>query len=760
MDGDSGNSGYVSCQSYPTGHSSADAHVNAHVDITTGSLCRAACRRRFELERSGGAAEAAQQDEVGEAAQQDEAEEEGEGKNENDGGGDKIAESESSNYERDYESYKSYKSYDELYRGDHGLYMTYGWLSYSYVYDDLGGRADDDVVADDLGTGAEENDGLGTGAEEDENDGSGKSGSSSSGGGSDGSSGSSSGGRLYHKDGLLLLTAECRCNVVSVDDYQHHQQQQQQQQQQQGQQQGEGDQQGGEQQQGEQVGEEGGGEGREGEYTLCGPTIFGPIATPAEPLPLCGDVVISVEDDDQDDDDGGDGGGSSSGGNNSGNSKTRTRTRTIDGISSYDDCAAVCIRYSPYTVLEHTDNDYYYATTGGGGGGGYGSSSSEAEEEEEEVEVEQGAVAWWDVPIEYSSDVGCTCLLHSVTPDGAFGSGSVAAGGNGSGAAAGGSGAYGSSGDMAAVVDVKICHSDRLGRSYDRFGTGDNMSGGAIIGVIIAFIAFFFVLALSRRSGADGDGEDEPDPDLLAFRVAWQVQNHRGGAGGGGSAGAGAAAGARPGAQRLGRLGMSVVENDEERRRIRKELIKSRLYRHKLDEGGVQGLASIIATQRADDEENGDESSEDYEDDSVDDSKEDKEEDEEVKGDDEEGGNATENANNAANTDSGRSRSASGGNLVDTLWSGLGSGFGTAVSTVRSIGVGGIGGGDGDGTTVPSECSICLADYEQGDVVVWAKTDRCNHVYHEECIEQWLACHDNCPLCREPILEDDVSAEA
>mmetsp|Transcript_21086 Transcript_21086/g.43080 ORF Transcript_21086/g.43080 Transcript_21086/m.43080 type:complete len:314 (+) Transcript_21086:319-1260(+) len=223
--------GYVSCQSYPTGHSSADAHVNAHVDITTGSLCRAACRRRFELERSGGAAEAAQQDEVGEAAQQDEAEEEGEGKNENDGGGDKIAESESSNYERDYESYKSYKSYDELYRGDHGLYMTYSWLSYSYVYDDLGGRADDDVVADDLGTGAEENDGLGTGAEGDgENDGS--SGGSSGGSGSSSGGSSSSGGRLYHKDGLLLLTAECRCNVVSVDDYQHHQQQQQQQQQQ------------------------------------------------------------------------------------------------------------------------------------------------------------------------------------------------------------------------------------------------------------------------------------------------------------------------------------------------------------------------------------------------------------------------------------------------------------------------------------------------------------------------------------------------
>ena len=317
-----------------------------------------------------------------------------------------------------------------------------------------------------------------------------------------------------------------------------------------------------------------------------------------------------------------------------------------------------------------------------------------------------------------------------------------------------------------AVIDVKICHSDKLGGrtngpgGADRFSTGENMSGGAIIGVIIAFIAFFFVLALSRRNGDDDYDEDDvppPDPDLLAFRAAWQVQQQRGQRGSGVGAG-------RPGAHRLGMGGVDVEAddnlNDEERRRVRKEMIKSRLYRHKLDgdgDGGVQGLEGIIAAyQRADD---GDE---DHDEDNDDDGKdEDEDEDDEVQRD-EEDGNVNANANSAAN-DSVRSGAGNGGiYLVDTIRSGLG----TAVSTVRSIGVGGgIGGGGGDddddGTTVPSECSICLADYQEGDVVVWAKTDRCNHIFHEECIEQWLERHDNCPLCREKILEDDDdSAEA
>lgn len=47
-----------------------------------------------------------------------------------------------------------------------------------------------------------------------------------------------------------------------------------------------------------------------------------------------------------------------------------------------------------------------------------------------------------------------------------------------------------------------------------------------------------------------------------------------------------------------------------------------------------------------------------------------------------------------------------------------------------------------------TECPIC---YE----VITAKTrdvTSCNHMFHKKCLSMWLAAHDTCPCCREPIL--------
>lgn len=66
-----------------------------------------------------------------------------------------------------------------------------------------------------------------------------------------------------------------------------------------------------------------------------------------------------------------------------------------------------------------------------------------------------------------------------------------------------------------------------------------------------------------------------------------------------------------------------------------------------------------------------------------------------------------------------------------------------AVSSVRTIG------------TRP-ECSICLDHYEKDETLAWGKNDKCNHVYHEECIRGWLAEHDDCPLCRTNLMKPDV----
>ena len=43
------------------------------------------------------------------------------------------------------------------------------------------------------------------------------------------------------------------------------------------------------------------------------------------------------------------------------------------------------------------------------------------------------------------------------------------------------------------------------------------------------------------------------------------------------------------------------------------------------------------------------------------------------------------------------------------------------------------------------ECSICLVEYKIGDKIMITK---CNHAYHKECIYNWYAKSQNCPMCR------------
>jgi len=48
------------------------------------------------------------------------------------------------------------------------------------------------------------------------------------------------------------------------------------------------------------------------------------------------------------------------------------------------------------------------------------------------------------------------------------------------------------------------------------------------------------------------------------------------------------------------------------------------------------------------------------------------------------------------------------------------------------------------------ECSICLEDFEGDQLVV--STERCQHIFHAECIIEWLRRHDTCPCCRAPMV--------
>ena len=60
---------------------------------------------------------------------------------------------------------------------------------------------------------------------------------------------------------------------------------------------------------------------------------------------------------------------------------------------------------------------------------------------------------------------------------------------------------------------------------------------------------------------------------------------------------------------------------------------------------------------------------------------------------------------------------------------------------------------------IPSSCAICLDNFEEGDTVVWSKTQRCPDVFHEDCILRWLIDKEDtlCPCCRLEFVDGKVN---
>jgi len=56
-------------------------------------------------------------------------------------------------------------------------------------------------------------------------------------------------------------------------------------------------------------------------------------------------------------------------------------------------------------------------------------------------------------------------------------------------------------------------------------------------------------------------------------------------------------------------------------------------------------------------------------------------------------------------------------------------------------------------------CAICMEDYEEGDEICWSHNERCSHVFHRECIMEWLVRHDDCPCCRLNFLSLNDDSE-
>ncbi|MED6157942.1 hypothetical protein PIB30_028226 [Stylosanthes scabra] len=57
-----------------------------------------------------------------------------------------------------------------------------------------------------------------------------------------------------------------------------------------------------------------------------------------------------------------------------------------------------------------------------------------------------------------------------------------------------------------------------------------------------------------------------------------------------------------------------------------------------------------------------------------------------------------------------------------------------------------------DGT----ECSVCLAEFQEDDTL--RLLPKCSHAFHVPCIDTWLRSHQNCPLCRAPVLHESSAA--
>lgn len=49
-----------------------------------------------------------------------------------------------------------------------------------------------------------------------------------------------------------------------------------------------------------------------------------------------------------------------------------------------------------------------------------------------------------------------------------------------------------------------------------------------------------------------------------------------------------------------------------------------------------------------------------------------------------------------------------------------------------------------------SECAICLAELEPGDIV--RKLPMCGHSFHVRCVDKWLIAQPTCPTCRHRLF--------
>lgn len=61
-----------------------------------------------------------------------------------------------------------------------------------------------------------------------------------------------------------------------------------------------------------------------------------------------------------------------------------------------------------------------------------------------------------------------------------------------------------------------------------------------------------------------------------------------------------------------------------------------------------------------------------------------------------------------------------------------------------------------------STCAICLCNYGEGQSIVWSSNRMCIHVFHHDCMKQWIEkrADGDCPCCRRQFVDEHVYEEA
>ncbi|KAG6407564.1 hypothetical protein SASPL_130556 [Salvia splendens] len=54
-----------------------------------------------------------------------------------------------------------------------------------------------------------------------------------------------------------------------------------------------------------------------------------------------------------------------------------------------------------------------------------------------------------------------------------------------------------------------------------------------------------------------------------------------------------------------------------------------------------------------------------------------------------------------------------------------------------------------------TECSVCLSEFVEDERL--KLLPKCSHAFHVTCIDTWLKCHSNCPLCRASVAAPATS---